>query len=327
MENDQSQQCRDSPSYDQARDKDCKAMIEAEKFQAKITTPTGKEKSNKSSSDEPVLGDTESKSDDDFFHLTCHIEDNLIQKIEAGNYVDLEKLLPKEKTFRRNEDTQLEFVFCEGGMYLVLANERDKRINSVQCWEQAFRVYAMIYCSANPNRAKEIWQYISVINTAAASYQWDNVASYDYTFQHLMEFNPARSWATTYNQMWNLCMKDPISRNASKAVNYSFASGNKSHGFSGATESTSSVSNSSMGGSSANSNNNNLIASVGPKKKSKSNYCWNFNKGVKCKYGNRCRFVERCSYCDSPGHPIVNCPKASEKDKEAAAIAGKQKQI
>ena len=36
-------------------------------------------------------------SDDDFFHLTCHIDESLKKKIEAGEYVDLDKLLPRER--------------------------------------------------------------------------------------------------------------------------------------------------------------------------------------------------------------------------------------
>ena len=36
-------------------------------------------------------------SDDDFFHLTCHIDPNLFHKIEKGEFVELEKLLPKDK--------------------------------------------------------------------------------------------------------------------------------------------------------------------------------------------------------------------------------------
>ena len=36
-------------------------------------------------------------SDDDFLHLTCHIEPSLIHKIEKGEFVELEKLLPKDK--------------------------------------------------------------------------------------------------------------------------------------------------------------------------------------------------------------------------------------
>ena len=43
-------------------------------------------------------------SDDDFFHLTCHIEPNLIHKIEKGEFVELEKLLPKEKFGKNGGD-------------------------------------------------------------------------------------------------------------------------------------------------------------------------------------------------------------------------------
>ena len=92
-------------------------------------------------------------------------------------------------------------------------SDREHKITGIHRWDQAFRVYATIYCGANPSRSQEIWQYVSVINTAAASYSWENVSSYDYTFRHLMEFNPKRSWATTYNQMWNLSMRDPLPKN------------------------------------------------------------------------------------------------------------------
>ena len=50
-------------------------------------------------------------------------------------------------------------------------------------------------------------------------------------------------------------------------------------------------------------------------KKCKPEYCWNFNKGLVCKYGKKYRFIERCSYCDSDSHGIVKCNKL-EKDKK-----------
>ena len=67
-------------------------------------------------------------------------------------------------------------------MYLTPVSDREGKISGLRKWEQAFRVYAAIYSKANPCRAAEIWQYLHVINTAAASYTWDNVAYYDYTF-------------------------------------------------------------------------------------------------------------------------------------------------
>ena len=111
-------------------------------------------------------------SDDDFFHLTCHIEPSLIHKIENGEFVELEKLLPKDRssfTAGGGTENRLEWVQRDGGTYLVSAAGRENKITGIRHWEQAFRAYATIYCAANPQRSKEIWQYISVINTATSA--------------------------------------------------------------------------------------------------------------------------------------------------------------
>ena len=233
-------------------------------------------------------------SDDDFFHLTCYLEPSLIHKIEKGEFIELEKLLPKDRSsFTRggNDESRFKWVQRDGNTYLVAAN-RDSKITGIRCWEQAFRVYATIYCVANPQRAKEIWQYISVINTAASSYAWDNVYNYDITFRHLMAFNPNRSWAVTYNKMWNLSMRDPLPRNQNNRGSFQFHRNN--------------------GSGHSNAQGQNQMAGNGQHKK-KSDYCWNFNKGVPCKFGKKCRFIERCRYCDSPAHGIHVCPKLEQK--------------
>lgn len=97
--------------------------------------------------------------------------------------------------------------------YLAPASDREVKITNVKKWDQAFRVYAAIYCNANPQRSAEVWQYNYVIHSAASSYQWDNVAYYDYTFRQLMAEKPMRSWAETYVQMWHLALRDPITKN------------------------------------------------------------------------------------------------------------------
>ena len=51
-----------------------------------------------------------------------------------------------------------------------------------------------------------------VINVAASSYHWDNVASYDLTLRQLMAFKPHTSRAKTYNQGWNLAIRDPLGK-------------------------------------------------------------------------------------------------------------------
>ena len=135
----------------------------------------------------------------------------------------MKKLLLKGKNFsqRFSDDSRMQLVNRDGNSYWVPV-EREK-INSLKTWEQAFRVYAVICSRANPHRSHEIWQYIHVISTASASYIWDNVAEYDCTFQQLMSNYPVRSWAKIYNQMWNLAMKDPIS----KVVKHNYSQGSR----------------------------------------------------------------------------------------------------
>ena len=190
----------------------------------------------------------------------------------------------------KGDENRLEWVQRDGGTYLVPA-QRDNKIGSFWKWEQAFRAYATIYCGA------KIWQYITVINTAASSYMWENVYSYDITFRHLMAFNPHRSWAVTYNQMWNLSMRDPLPRN----VTNRYGAGVTHYSGAGYVHN--------KNGNNGNSSNNPMQV-----RRNKSDYCWNFNKGVPCKFGAKCKFIERCKYCDSPSHGVHSCFKLQKKE-------------
>ena len=250
-----------------ARNKAEKTILEAEKFHAVVEPPPGNNCNiSPNLQFDQILNIGSGVSDDDFFHLTCHIEPNLIHKIEKGEFIELEKLLPKDKLGGQGtEENRLEWVQKDGGTLLVPA-QRDNKIGGFRRWEQAFRAYATIYCGANPHRAKEIWQYITVINTTASSYAWDNVYDYDITFRHLMAFNPQRSWAVTYNQMWNLSMKDLIPRNNRGGMGHSQYSGTTGHG-------------------SGRNFSNNASSNPMQVRRNKSDYCWNFNKGVPCKFG------------------------------------------
>ena len=215
------------------------------------------------------------REDDEFFYVTCHLDDMMRNKIEHGEYVELEKLLPKQRGWGGQDYVEkLDLIVKDGKTYFAPAVSHNK-IGNVRCWEQAFRVYAAVYSQANPSRAAEIWQYVHIINSAASAYTWENVSYYDVTFRHLMAQNPLRSWAKIYNQMWNLAMRDALPRNNNHA------------GFSGS------------GGTNKKSNNQ--------QQKRKIKHCWAYNKG-ECKSSN-CKFVHRCSYCDDGNHIKINCPK------------------
>ena len=126
--------------------------------------------------------------DDEFFHITSQIEPNLRQKIEKGEYVELERLLPKDRNAGRNDEInkQLYQLITQGSSsYLEAPFPKTRKINNIRKWDQAFRVYAAIYTNANPERASEIWQYVYVIHTAASANAWENVYFYHINFERV----------------------------------------------------------------------------------------------------------------------------------------------
>ena len=299
---------------EQAKRKSSKLVVDSERHRATVNVPQGESISNSgvtepgTSYPSPLDNSIHSKvktkqaewtqdTDDEFFHITCHIELAMREKIEAGGFVDLERLLPKPKGKPSANEHKMDLVFQDGHSYFVPASS-ENRINGIRRWEQAFRIYAAIYSQANPSRAAEIWQYVHVINTAASSYIWENVANYDYTFRQLMAQYPQQSWSKLYNQMWNLSLRDPIPK-AGSSSNVGAAMGSSTK-------------------SSSQPNHQNQGKGKNSGKSKKLRHCWAWNKGGSCKFGSRCEFINRCSYCKSTKHGLNTCAKA--KKEQASSI-------
>ena len=171
-----------------------KAILEAEKFCASVLAPKGKDE-NFLDFGPPQYIITEGvrlkrlfDNNDDFFHVTLHIDNNLKAKISKGEFVDLDKLLPQGDGLlkRFSGETKFQMYSNNGEMYWGPAPGQNK-ITSIRKWDQAFRMYVVIYTEFNPHRAFEIWQYVYTIHTAAQSHPWDNVYHYDVIFRYLME--------------------------------------------------------------------------------------------------------------------------------------------
>ena len=162
------------------------AILQAERFKARIQQPN---RGNLISTPKCKLDELRAmryleSEDDEFFHTTCHIEEGLRIKIEQGKFVELDKLIQKRiLQYGIKEEHRMQLVNKDGQSYFVPSVDRETRIDCIKKWEQAFRVYTTIYCKANPHRAGEILQYIDVIHRAAAIFNWDNVAKYDYVFR------------------------------------------------------------------------------------------------------------------------------------------------
>ena len=164
-------------------------ILDAEQFQAQIQQPRGGCLNIIQTHVDANHFASGLDDDDQFFHVTCHIKSSLKSKIERGDFIELDRLLPKDPSgargsYNQYDENKVELVSRGGNTYFKPIKET--QINGLRKWEQAFRVYAAIYTQANPEKAGEIWQYMHVINVAALAYQWSNVASYDVTFRQLI---------------------------------------------------------------------------------------------------------------------------------------------
>ena len=276
-----------------ARETSNRDILEAERFKADIAAPQGKlsEFLNKFQNDLEVKRFFD--NGDDFFHVSCHVDQNLCQKIESGEFVELERLLPQNnnKLMDMGEHHRMELVVDADATYFAPVQDRECGITNVRRWEQAFRIYAAIYTERHPERASEIWQYIYVITTAASTYNWENVAMYDFTFRKLMATKLWRSWAKTYTQGWNIALKEPLNRNMAAHITQS------------------------------KSNNNTGTHNV-KTKDWKDECCWRYNKNRCTRSTTDCHFDHRCTYCGGWYHGYFNRRKRNKRSNAPPAHGG-----
>ena len=252
-----------------------KVILEAEQRKAILTAPKGM------IVDKTIQLLRNLDNDDDFFHSSCHIDDALKDKIERGQFVELDKLLPREKLSSGLissdfEDAPPIQLIKKGGNTYLGSAVRETKITSLKKWDQAFRVYSTIYCQANPSRSAEILQYVDIVHNIASSYPWDSVMYYDVIFRQLMASKPWRSWAKTYTQGWNLALKSRINESNFSAGGY--------------------VQKTNGGGFSSKDN-------------WKEKCCWRYNKNKCSKSSSDCSWDHRCKFCAGWNHGYHNCRK------------------
>ena len=156
--------------------------------------------------------------DEEYLVLAGHIDANTRLKIETGEYVDLSKLLPRDKVIVE-EDQRMQMIVKNGMTYWVPHHDGPS-INSFSRWEQAFRVFSDIYVRAHPNRVAELIQYSHIINSISAQYHWDNVYNYDKDFRLHMARYPDRSWSLILHQAWAMRLRERVNSN-NNSQNYS----------------------------------------------------------------------------------------------------------
>ena len=214
--------------------------------------------------------------DETYMLVASHLDENIIKKIKAGDYVDFAKLIPKDKIVAE-EETELKMVFREGKTYYVPVKDT-QAITGFGRWEQAFRVYSNIYTRVHPTRATELIQYNHVIHTASLTYIWSNVYAYDQDFRIHMSKHPGQSWAILLQQSWSMRLQERVRFNDLNRYQ-----GGKNSGRQGNNNKNSTTPNGNVA-------------------------CPKYNKG-KCPFGSSCQYDHKCSYCFKFGHTVLTCRK------------------
>ena len=92
----------------------------SKQFRAHIAAPKGRNDFISSNIPIPPVIEMlrQNKNDDNFFHITCHIDENLKAKIKCGEFVDLETFIAKDNSTKVITDES----FCFYLLALVLAS-------------------------------------------------------------------------------------------------------------------------------------------------------------------------------------------------------------
>ena len=165
--------------------------------------------------------------DEDHEMLGGNVDEITYNTIINGEYFDFSTLLSKDR-LSIEDDKCMEMINRNGLTYWVPVSDKEgNTINSFHKWEQAFRVYSKIYTETFPSRASKLIQYGYTIQTASATFVWDNVYAYDRDFRIHLSRHPERTWSVILQQAWTLRMKDRIGTFGNRNGQNKGNSGNK----------------------------------------------------------------------------------------------------
>ena len=141
------------------------------------------------------------EGDEGNLSLLNHVPQNLIDKINNNQYVELESLMEEKKmacepakTLQVNEKGEI-----------VTAKEKSPSMIDCWCWfkwVKAYTVFAAIYGGNTPDASAGLWQHFYTITKVADRYEWE---AYNYDIKYHMarvrEANPV--WGKKDQNLWS----------------------------------------------------------------------------------------------------------------------------
>ena len=126
----------------------------------------------------------------------------LVDKILAGEFVDFADLPPAKGRVKANTHAM------EGQIVVIQAAdllENRKLIPDLATWVQCFIIYSAVLISKEPDRAKNLLAYMSLIAKCSLKYKWPSWVVYDLNFRQEAAETGQRDWSKVEPSIYTQC--------------------------------------------------------------------------------------------------------------------------
>ena len=227
-----------------------------------------------------------------------------VKKILAGEFIDFAELPPakgKVKSIPHAMEGQIVVIQAAD-----LAESR-KLIPDLATWIQCFSIYAAVIITKEPERAKNLLAYMSLIAKCSLKYKWRSWVVYDLNFRQDAAEVGQKDWSkvepSTYTQCFTgaAISQESWCRRCHSIDHASDACPIKPTGMQRKREGQP------------------LGAAFAPKKRpaphSNPQVCRKYNTyDGDCRYGANCMLQHKCESCGEQGHPAPRCPKGKKEN-------------
>ena len=234
----------------------------------------------------------------------------LVDKIIAGDYVDFSELPPAKGKSKGPSQA------LEGQVVVIQAAElmsSRKIIPDLATWSQCFNLFAAVVVKQQPERARSLFAYSSLIARCSAKYGWPSWIVYDQNFRQEAAESGNLDWAKVDPSIYTQCFTGATQMSAEGWCR-------RCQSVDHLTENCPSKPGPSSAGYSAgyaNSSRKFPLPLAGRKRSAPQSIpevCKKYNKyDGDCRFGDNCIFQHKCGNCGEPNHPVTQCQKPKKK--------------
>lgn len=135
--------------------------------------------------------------------INLHVPKSVEAKIKREEYITLSELL--------NQDEQdITLNITNSGNVMVNKKTKQIKISSGEQWFSAFLVYASIYQHQFPQKACQMFQYMSIVQSLQKSFGIEAAVKYDEDFRKMRARTPSMRWDKLQQEIYLLAASKSV---------------------------------------------------------------------------------------------------------------------